>query len=50
VAKDGLAVARQADVELKAIRAMPQGEIESGNGVFRLGSVQAKPGAAVSEK
>jgi hypothetical protein len=29
---------------------MTQGKIESGNGVFRLGSVQAKPGAAVSEK
>jgi len=51
VAKDGLAVAREADVELKAIRAVPEAKIEGGDGIFpRAASMQAKPGAAVSEQ
>ena len=43
---NGLLAASTADVELKAVNAVFQGEIESGDCVFR----RVKPGAAMSEQ
>ena len=46
VAENGLAVAGPADVKLKAVGAVEQCKVESGDGVFR----GATPGAAMSEQ